>query len=67
MNKVVLTLDEEDLLELQAVVLDADQAAALEFLKTRVVPKIPTKGTAPCDSSRLNPYLRESDSDGRGP
>ena len=61
MNKVVLTLSEEDLVELQAVILDADQAAALEFLRTRVLPKIPTKGTAPCDSSRRNPYLRKSD------
>ena len=67
MSKIIITLDEEDLVELQAVVQDADQAAALEFLTTRVVPKIPTKGTAPCDSSRLNPYLRESDSDGREP
>ena len=65
MNKVVLSLDEEDLLELQAVILDEDAAAALEFLKTRVVPKVPTRGAAPCDSSRLNPYLRKSDGPGR--
>ena len=67
MSKIIITLDEEDLVELQAVVLDADQAGALEFLRTRVVPKIPTQGTAPCDSSRLNPYLRKSDSAGREP
>jgi hypothetical protein len=40
---------------------DGTRVAALEFLKTRVIPKIPTKGTAPCDSSRRNPYLRKSD------
>jgi len=64
MNKVVVTLDEADLIELQAVILDADEAAALTFLKMRIAPKIPTKGTAPCDSSRLNPYLPKSDSAG---
>ena len=57
MNKVVVTLTEEDLLELQAILLDEDKAGALEFLRTRVAAKIPEKGTAPCDSSRLNSYL----------
>lgn len=57
MYGVVITLEQEDLLELQAVLVDADQAAALEFLKARIVPKIPAKGTAPCDSSRRNPFL----------
>ncbi len=37
MNKVVITLQAEDLLELQQVVIDDDQKAALEFLKTRIV------------------------------
>lgn len=57
MHKVVITLEEDDLLDLQAILLDADEAAALEFLEERIVPKIPVKGTAACDSSRLNPYL----------
>ena len=61
MSKIVVTLEEEDLLELQAVLVDDDPAAALEFLKTRIAAKLPAKGTAPCDSSRLNPYLRKSD------
>jgi len=66
MNKIVVALGEADLLELQAVLLDADAAGALEFLRTRVAPKIPTKGTARCDSSRRNPYLRKPDvADGR--
>ena len=60
-NKVVITLDEADLMELQIVILDADEAAALAFLKARIAPKIPKKGTSPCDSSRLNPYLPKSD------
>ena len=58
MNKVVLTLEAEELLELQRVLIDDDEKGALEFLKTRIGPKIPSKGTASCDSSRKNPYLR---------
>ncbi|NQU23139.1 MAG: hypothetical protein HQ567_17820 [Candidatus Nealsonbacteria bacterium] len=61
MNHVVVTLDETDLMELQIVILDEDEAAALTFLKTRIAAKIPKKGTALCDSSRLNPYLPKSD------
>ena len=61
MHKVVITLEGGDLLELQAVLLDSDEKAALEFLKTRIAPKIPIKGTAACDSSRRNPYLWTSD------
>ncbi len=61
MNKVVITLDEEDLIELQIALLDEDEAAALVFLKTRIAAKIPTKGDKPCDSSRLNSFLPKSD------
>jgi hypothetical protein len=59
--KIVITLEEEDLLELQAVLLDADETAAIEFLKKRIAPKIPAKGPAACDASRCNPYLWKSD------
>ena len=57
MNKVIIALDAHALLELQEVLLDEDQAGALDFLKKHVAPRIPRKGTAPCDSSRLNPFL----------
>lgn len=60
MSKVIVTLEEEDLLDLQEVLLDDDEAGALDFLKTRIAPKIPAKGTANCDSSRRNPYLLKS-------
>ena len=60
MHEVVVRLGEEDLVELQAVLLDEDEGAALEFLKARIAPRIPAKGTAPCDSSRRNPYLWKS-------
>ncbi len=57
MSKIVVTLDQEDLLELQRVLMDSDEPGALEFLKDRMVSKIPVKGTAACDSTRLNPCL----------
>jgi hypothetical protein len=57
MSKIVVTLEEDDLIDLQEVLLDEDEKAALDFLKTRIAPKIPTKGTHNCDSSRCNPYL----------
>ena len=65
MSKLVLTFEEEDLLDLQQVLLDDDEAAALHFLKTRIAPKIPSKGTANCDSSRCNPYLLKPDGSGQ--
>jgi hypothetical protein len=55
--RAVVTLDGGDLLELQAVLLDEDERAALAFLKERVAPRVPARGTAACDSSRLNPFL----------
>ena len=57
MHKVIITLDESAMLELQSILLDEDEKAALAFLQERVLPQIPKKGKAPCDSSRLNPYL----------
>jgi hypothetical protein len=57
MNSVLISLGEDGLLELHAVLLDNDPVAALEFLKRHIAPKIPRKGTAPCDSSRLNPFI----------
>jgi len=60
MNKIILTLEEEDILVLQEILLDNDNKAAMEFLKKCVAPKIPAKGTKDCDSSRCNPYLLKS-------
>ena len=64
-NKIVITLTEKDRIELSAVIVDEDNDGALEFLKTRIAPKIPQKGTAPCDSSRLNPYLSKPHTDSK--
>jgi hypothetical protein len=57
MNPIAIMLKESDMLALWAAVIDEDGAAALAFLKETVVPQIQAKGNAPCDSSRLNPFL----------
>jgi len=49
MNKIILTLEEEDILVLQEILLDNDNKAAMEFLKKCVAPKIPAKGTKDCE------------------
>ena len=54
---VVITLDAEALMHLQTVLIDEDSADALDFIKTRILPQVPKKGTAACDSTRINPYL----------
>jgi hypothetical protein len=59
MKGIALTLQEAELLELQRVLLDADAKGALEFLEKYIAPKLPCQGTAPCDSTRLNPFLRK--------
>ena len=64
MSKLVVTLDEEALLELQTILVDRDEAEALVFLQTRIAPGIPHKGSAPCDSTRRNPYLLKPDCQG---
>ena len=63
MNKIVLTLEEEDLLVLKEILIDGDDKGAMEFLKERIAPKIPTRGTALCDSSRCNPFLTKTSED----
>ena len=54
---VIIKLNAEDMIPLQSILIDEDPADALDFIKTRVLPQIPKKGTAACDSTRLNPYL----------
>jgi len=60
MNRLVVTFEEADMLELQAILIDRDEAAALKFLETRVAAKVPQQGMSPCDSTRRNPYLLKS-------
>jgi hypothetical protein len=65
MTSITITLDETDLMALQEVVLDEDADAALAFVKDRICAKIPAKGSSPCDSTRLNPYLFKRKGSGR--
>lgn len=66
MNKVLVALEEDGLIELHAVLLDDDPIGALEFLKRHLAPQIPQKGTASCDSSRLNPFILPRELGGGG-
>ncbi len=61
MNKIAITLEEKDLLELQEILLDEDKEAALSFLKNCIASKLPEKGNGHCDSTRTNPYLQRPD------
>ena len=60
MDKFVLTFNEEEFMELQEILIDEDAEASLKFLQKYIAPRIPVKGTAPCDSSRINPFLLNS-------
>ena len=60
MDKIVLTLNKEEFMELQEILIDEDAEASLKFLQKCIAPRIPVKGTAPCDSSRINPFLLNS-------
>jgi len=57
MGKITIVLSEEEMVELQEILMDDDEKASLEFIKNCIQPKIPKKGSAPCDSSRINPFL----------
>jgi hypothetical protein len=57
MASITITLEEQDLIALQQVILDEDKDEALAFVKNVICAKIPKQGSAPCDSTRLNPFL----------
>jgi hypothetical protein len=61
MTNLVITLKDEDLMELQRLLMDEDTGAALDFLRTRIASQVPGKGAGHCDSSRLNPFLMKPD------
>ena len=66
MQKATFVLEGEGLLELHAVLLDDDPEAALQFVKRHIAPQLPRKGSAACDSTRLNPFLLPRRDGGRG-
>ena len=57
LNRITITLDESDLLTLQSIAIDGEAEEALAFLQERILPQLPVRGTAACDSTRINPYL----------
>ena len=57
MTTITITLTEPDLIALQQILLDDDKDEALDFIKSVICAKIPKQGSAPCDSTRLNPFL----------
>jgi hypothetical protein len=61
MAKLVVTFDDEDLMDLQEVLLDDDEKGALDFIKNRIASQIPEKGSSHCDSTRGNPFLMKPD------
>jgi len=61
MGKIVIALEDADLLDLQQILLDEDESAALAFLQRRIAHTIPSRGTRDCDSARCNPYLLKPD------
>ena len=63
MGKLIITLDDQDLMELQEILLDEDAKAALDFVKSCIASKLPSKGSDHCDSSRNNPFLIKSESE----
>ena len=56
MGNITIIFTEKEMIELQEILMDDDEKASLEFIKNRIQPKIPKKGTALCDSSRINPF-----------
>lgn len=65
MAKQVVTLEEQDVLELQMILIDRDEKAALDFLENSIAAKLPRKGSSPCDSTRHDPYLLMPESDNK--
>ncbi len=59
MSKVVVALEEKDLVELQAILLDRDQAAALRFLDS-IAARLPQKKVVLCAGEQRNPFVVRS-------
>jgi hypothetical protein len=57
MPKLIITLSEQEQMELQEILMDDDKELGLEFIKKVIAPRIPIKGKGGCDSTRKNPFL----------
>jgi hypothetical protein len=52
MGKVIIELRDKEVMRLEAIILDADQADALRFLKEVIKPKLRARQIASLDSSK---------------
>jgi hypothetical protein len=51
-SKTVIELDDQEVMRIEAILMDEDQADALLFLKEVVKPKLRSKGSSSLDSSK---------------
>ena len=52
MGKIIIELRDEEVMRLEAIILDADQADALSFLKEVIKPKLRARQIASLDRSK---------------
>ena len=52
MEKVIIELRDEEVIRLEAIILDADQTEALRFLKEVIKPKLRARQIASLDRSK---------------
>jgi hypothetical protein len=52
MSKTVIELDDQEVIRIEAILMDEDRADALLYLKEVIKPKIRAKGSSNLDSSK---------------
>jgi hypothetical protein len=52
MSKTVIELDDQEVIRIEAILMDEDRADALLYLKEVIKPKIRAKGSSKLDSSK---------------
>ena len=57
MNKTVIELDDQEVMRVEAILMDEDQTDALLFLREVVKPKLRSKGSSSLDSSKSTGIL----------
>ena len=57
MSKTVIELDDQEVMRIEAILMDEDQTDALLFLKEVVKPKLRSKGSSSLDSSKSTGIL----------
>jgi hypothetical protein len=52
MNKTIIELNDQEVMRVEAILMDEDAADALQFLKEVIKPKLRAKGSSELDSSK---------------